>query len=71
MNAVRIRRRIDYETLHVPELRPMIGKDVEIIVLEEHPRGAPSADISKLRELAGNIDLDSEAIEKLREISKI
>ena len=34
-NALRIRTRVDSETLHVPELRALIGKDVEIIVLED------------------------------------
>ena len=70
MNAVRIRRRIDSEMLHMPELRPMIGKDVEIIVLEEQPASS-KGDLSLLRELAGKIDLDFDAIEKMREISKI
>ena len=35
MNAVRIRRRLESDTLHLPELKPLIGKAVEIIVLEE------------------------------------
>jgi hypothetical protein len=35
MNAVRIRRKLDSETLVLPELKPLIGKTVEIIVLEE------------------------------------
>ncbi len=35
MNAVRIRRRLESDTLHLPELKPFIGKAVEIIVLEE------------------------------------
>ncbi len=36
MNAIRIRKRIDAETVqHLPELEPMLGKDVEMIVLEE------------------------------------
>jgi hypothetical protein len=35
MNAVRIRRRLESDTLHLPELKPLIGKVVEIIVLEE------------------------------------
>jgi hypothetical protein len=35
MNAFRIRRRLDSDTLHLPELKPLIGKAVEIIVLEE------------------------------------
>ena len=35
MNAVRIRKQIASETLHLPELKKLIGKVVEIIVLEE------------------------------------
>jgi hypothetical protein len=37
MNAIRIRRRLDSETLHLPELRPLLGRTVEMIVLEEEP----------------------------------
>ena len=33
MNAIRIRRTIDSETLRIPELRGLIGREVEIIVL--------------------------------------
>ncbi|MGH7193447.1 MAG: hypothetical protein ACREJM_07920, partial [Candidatus Saccharimonadales bacterium] len=33
--TVRIHRKLESETLHLPELRPLIGKDVEIIVIEE------------------------------------
>ncbi len=35
MNAIRIRKHLDSETLHLPELRELVGKTVEIIVLEE------------------------------------
>jgi len=35
MNAIRIRKTIDSETLHLPELRPLLGRTVEIIVIEE------------------------------------
>jgi hypothetical protein len=35
MNALRIRTHIDSETLHLPDLKQVIGKDVEIIVLVE------------------------------------
>jgi len=34
MNAIRIHKTIDSETLHIPELKKMIGRTVEIIVLE-------------------------------------
>ena len=32
---LRIRRKLDSETLHIPELGPLIGKMVEIIIQEE------------------------------------
>jgi hypothetical protein len=35
MNAVRIRRRLESDTLYMPELKPLVGKMVEILVLEE------------------------------------
>jgi hypothetical protein len=34
MSAMRVRRKLDSDTLHVPELRPFIGQMVEIVVLE-------------------------------------
>ena len=37
MIAIRIQKRIDSETLHLPELRPLIGRNVEIIVHETEP----------------------------------
>ena len=35
MNAIRIRRRLDSETLHLPEINGLLGKMVEIIIIEE------------------------------------
>ncbi len=35
--TVRIKRHIDSETLHLPELRDMIGRDVEIEIRELPP----------------------------------
>ena len=35
MNAIRILETIHSDTLHIPELKEMIGRTVEIIVLEE------------------------------------
>ena len=35
MNALRIRRQLDSEILNLPELRPLLGQNVEIIVLTE------------------------------------
>jgi hypothetical protein len=38
MKAIRIRKTIDSETLDLPELKPLVGRAVEIIVLEEDAR---------------------------------
>lgn len=35
MNAIRVRKKIDSETVYLPELRSLVGKTVEIIVREE------------------------------------
>ncbi|HJT78691.1 MAG TPA: hypothetical protein VJ739_15920 [Gemmataceae bacterium] len=35
MNAIRIRKKLDSDTLHLPQLRPLVGQNVEIIVLAE------------------------------------
>ena len=32
MNAIRIRKKIDSDILHIPELQSMIGQEVEIVV---------------------------------------
>jgi hypothetical protein len=37
MIAIRIQKRIESETLHLPELRPLVGHDVEIVVQEAPP----------------------------------
>ena len=37
MNAIRIRKKLDSEMVHLPELRPLLGQTVEIIVLGEEP----------------------------------
>jgi hypothetical protein len=35
MHVIRLRKRIESETLHLPELKDLIGKTVEILVREE------------------------------------
>jgi hypothetical protein len=60
------RRRIESETLHLPELRTMIGKDVDIFVVERESKAGSAPDLKSLDELAGRIDLDYQAIDDLR-----
>jgi hypothetical protein len=68
MTAIRIRRTLDSDTLHLPELRPLIGKAVEIIVLAESPAEAapPDKDWSALEAIAGKDLIDPELIEQYR-----
>lgn len=50
MSAIHIRRKLDSETL--PELRPLLGKHVEIIVLvDENSPATPSNDAPAKQEL--------------------
>jgi hypothetical protein len=41
MNAIRVLRHIDSDLVHIPELRAMMGQDVEITIV---PQAAPVAD---------------------------
>ncbi len=59
MNAVRIRRKLDSETLHLPELRPLLGKTVEIIVFDESTPAILSG--------TGDLDAALNDIEKLED----
>lgn len=41
MNAIRVHRHIDSETLHLPELQEVMGQNVEIIILPRMDGEAP------------------------------
>jgi hypothetical protein len=72
-DAVHIHIRIDSETLMLPELRPFVGKSVEITVREDVPSGRKS-DWKVLHRLAAEVDFDEEsekAFWELRRISTI
>ena len=69
MNAIRIHTRLESDTLQLPELKPLVGKDVEIIVLEES--GAHPGDLTAFFEAAKDVPVDLEALAELREASKI
>lgn len=64
--TVSVRRHVESETVHIPELIAMIGKDVRIIVVEESQTALGKPDLSALDRIAGKIDLDFGAIEDLR-----
>jgi hypothetical protein len=73
MQAIRIHRYIDSETLQLPELRALIGKEVEIVVLEEPAQASATGtrDYSALDEIAGRDVIDPEAYRENRAASMI
>lgn len=40
---VRVKRHVDSETVHIPELRDLVGRDVEIVIIEQ-PSGGLEGD---------------------------
>jgi hypothetical protein len=60
---------VNSETITIPELRKLTGKAVEIILIEDEEN--KSQKNSKFISMAGKIDLDSQAVNKLREASKL
>jgi len=46
--TVRVKRHLDSETIHLPEVRELVGRDVEIVVREVEP-GLPATDRYPLR----------------------
>jgi hypothetical protein len=75
MHAIRIRRCIDSETLRLPELKGLVGKEVEIVILEEPTlplrQSTEKRDYSALARIAGQGLIDPEAYNDLRAANMI
>jgi len=69
MATIQIHTRIESETVTLPELRAMVGRDVKITVEEETP--ADRKDFLAALDALRGIDFDEEAFWRLREVSKI
>jgi hypothetical protein len=69
MGPIHIRRTLDSDVLHLPELKPLIGKTVEIVVREE-----PAAEVGErwraLAEAAGQDLIDPEVYKQYREFDR-
>ena len=73
MTTVTIHKQIDSETLHLPELKPFIGKRVEIVVREEEPAVLPPGVDPRWQPLAniGGKDLiDPDVVNQYREFDR-
>jgi hypothetical protein len=74
VNAIRIRTKLESHTLHLPELQALVGKTVEIIVLEESGASAEPRPVSRYDAffaLAGRDVVDPDAYKQLRAASMI
>lgn len=75
METIRIRRHLDSEQLNLPELRPLIGRDVEITVVAEEKVGDAAA-AERIEKLLRDVDeiaegYDFEAWKEMREKGRL
>jgi len=68
MNTIRIRKTIDSDTLHLPELRPLIGRTVEIVIEEkaDTPRDQFYAEASRFPETEAEFEAQKETFRRWR-----
>lgn len=69
--ALRVKQRVRSEKIVInhPELKDLIGKDVEIIILasDEHEDSTPPRALQNSAHMAGSFILDEEAMKQLLE----
>jgi hypothetical protein len=66
MTEIHLTRDLHSDTLQLPELRPLIGKKVEIIVRDLSQPSATAEPWDALAALAGQDLVDSDAYQRLR-----
>jgi hypothetical protein len=70
MFAIHITQQLNSDTLHLPELRPLIGKTVEITVREAGSPIAGTDPWQALAELSGKDLVDDQVVEGYREFDR-
>lgn len=73
MKPIRKYLKVDSDTIRIDELRRLKGRNVEVTVRElpEESLETKKKRLSRFFELAGKIDIDESAFERLREASKL
>jgi hypothetical protein len=69
MKVIRLHKHLESETLYLPELKPLMGKNVEIIVREETPTVPGRCPYDALFALARQDVVDPDAYKQLRAAS--
>jgi hypothetical protein len=70
MTVIHVTQELNSDTLQLPELKPLIGKKVEITIREVPEIPATKNGWDALLELAGKDLIDLDAIEAYREFDK-
>lgn len=70
MNVIHLHKQITSETLHLPELKCLIGKNVEIVIREEPAAPATEKDWQPLIDAAGQDLVDPEVCKQYREFDR-
>jgi len=74
-NTVRVKTRFGPDMFRMPELKPMIGKEVEVVVTEETAGLRHPPDVQEFLDASKNAPMDFDALRKavreLKEISTI
>lgn len=66
--TIRIKTRIESDTIQIPELSRWIGRDVEVLVVEEEKKRG-NGKFSRLRAAAGRDYVEADSVLRLREAS--
>ena len=69
MQAIRKKIIVNSETITIPELSKFMGKAIEIILIEDEENKEKKN--SKFLSMIGEIDLDPQVVDDLRERSKL
>lgn len=70
MDAIKINLTVESDTLKIPELNRFIGKEVEIILLDNSKKSIDSkAKFNKIKSLQGKLNFDDTALDRLRNSS--
>jgi len=70
MEAIRVFTKVESDTIRIPELTGLVGREVEIIVIDNDKLPSTRQHASFFA-LAGNIDIDQDSIISGREESII
>ena len=70
MSVIHLTQQIESDTLHLPELRPLIGRKVEITIREVSSATDDMDGWDALSALAGQDLLDEKLIEEYREFDR-